>query len=220
MIFGRKCINMIDRLVVCILLMLPCICLAQKGQDDQDLQRLVDYMTGSFRSVEQAAEDPNFLDISLKVVRIWRGQEDGYWLYIEQAVAANEEKPYRQRVYRISRLSADLFESTVYAIPEPGRFAGCWSDPLLFAGLAPDSLILRRGCSVILRKSGDAAFSGNTVGRECASDLHGAAYATSEVVITDTLLVSWDRGFDACERQVWGASRGYRFRKIHDHPAE
>ena len=42
----------------------------------------------------------------------------------------------------------------------------------------------------------------------CASDLRGAAYATSEVTITPQFVLSWDRGFDNTGKQVWGATEG------------
>jgi len=39
--------------------------------------------------------------------------------------------------------------------------------------------------------------------------------AHREVVITETQMVSWDRGFDAGGKQVWGAEKGgYVFKKL------
>jgi len=68
---------------------------------------------------------------------------------------------------------------------------------------------------VILRKTADGVFEGSTVGKGCASELRGASYATSEVRITPEQLLSWDRGFDAQGKQVWGATKGgYVFKKI------
>ena len=49
---------------------------------------------------------------------------------------------------------------------------------------------------------------GGTRGEGCASNLRGAAYATSEVVIMPGRIESWDRGFDAEGHQVWGAEKG------------
>jgi hypothetical protein len=46
------------------------------------------------------------------------------------------------------------------------------------------------------------------VGKGCGSTLNGASYATSEVLLESTLLLSWDRGFDARDQQVWGATAG------------
>ena len=40
------------------------------------------------------------------------------------------------------------------------------------------------------------------------SDLQGAAYAVSEAIISPQGLLTWDRGFDAAGKQVWGATKG------------
>ena len=49
----------------------------------------------------------------------------------------------------------------------------------------------------------------------CPSDRKGAAYATSEVTITENELISWDRGYNDKDEQVWGAEKGgYHFLKI------
>lgn len=49
---------------------------------------------------------------------------------------------------------------------------------------------------------------GATTGDGCGSALRGAAYATSEVVLTPDTLRSWDRGYDKAGKQVWGAVKG------------
>jgi hypothetical protein len=44
--------------------------------------------------------------------------------------------------------------------------------------------------------------------------MRGATYATSEVVINKQMLESWDRGWDASGKQMWGATKsGYQFVK-------
>jgi hypothetical protein len=78
----------------------------------------------------------------------------------------------------------------------------------VFAGLTPDSLVLRDGCAVLLTRRPDGVFEGGTAGQGCRSDLRGAAYATSVIVLLPERLVSWDRGFDESGQQVWGAVRG------------
>jgi hypothetical protein len=64
--------------------------------------------------------------------------------------------------------------SDVYAIPEPLRFAGAWRDEAPLAALSPDSLKLREGCAVVLRRTEHGVFKGGTVGKACASSLRGA----------------------------------------------
>ena len=71
----------------------------------------------------------------------------------------------------------------------------------------------RECCSIWRERAGDA-WVGATCGEGCSSSLAGASYATSEVTVTDEVLTSWDRGFDAAGEQVWGAEAGpYRFVK-------
>jgi len=187
---------------------------ATQSGEDKELLRLREWMSGSFSSADQAQSDTSYLDIRLEMTPIWAGRTDGCWLYVEQATAAKLDRPYRQRVYRLSRTNDTAVQSEVFTLQEPLRFAGAWKDPQEFDPLTPDSLLKKDGCAIILRPSGDSAFIGSTVGRDCPSDLRGAVYATSEVVITSTFLLSWDRGFDSTGVQVWGATQGgYRFIK-------
>lgn len=179
---------------------------------DAGLAELASLMTGSFASEAQARRDPDFRDVRLHMVPIWEGRDDGPWLYVEQALATKADAPYRQRVYRLARRDDGGFESRVYTLPEPLRFAGAWAKPGALAGLAPADLKLRDGCTIVLRRQSDGTFTGGTQGKGCASDLSGAAYATSEVRIDGGGLVTWDRGFDAEGKQVWGATKGgYEF---------
>lgn len=181
----------------------------------EPLARLARMMAGSFSSAKQAAESEGYLDIRLRMTPIWTGRGDGPWLYVEQARGDSLDRPYRQRVYRLlAREAGGLTEyvSEVYELPgDPLAFAGAWGDPAKLASVEPSALVPRTGCEVVLRDR-DRGFEGSTVGRSCPSSLRGASYATSEVRITEDGLVSWDRGFDAEGKQVWGAERGgYRF---------
>jgi len=182
---------------------------------DPELELLLGFMTGSFSSAEQARLDPDFYDIRLQVVRVWPERQDGYWLYVEQAAAESLDRPYRQRVYRLLRHDSSTIESRVFTIPEPLTYAGEWKKEVPLARLTPESLVWKKGCSIMLVKKGTDAFAGSTVAHECASDLRGAAYAKSEVEINSRGMVTWDRGFAADGRHVWGASKGgYIFKKL------
>jgi glycosidase len=184
------------------------------GKIQSDLDQLLEFMTGSFSSRAQAEADTNYLDIRLEMVQVWKNRTDGYWLYVEQAVATHKDRPYRQRIYHLSDQADASIRSEVYSIPDPLRFAGAYNEPRLLIALTPDSLQVRRGCAVILRRRGPDVFAGSTVDRDCVSELRGATYATSEVRITPQELTSWDRGYDLEDRQVWGAVEGgYVFRK-------
>jgi hypothetical protein len=185
---------------------------------DPDLERLVGWMTGEFSSTAQAKADPEYRDIRLVMARVWRERADGPWLYVEQAVAAMRERPYRQRVYRVRHVGGDLFESRVYQLKDPAKAVGAWKQPVPLAGLSPEDIVELEGCAVLLRRVDAAAFRGSTLGSSCRNAFGGAEYATSEVTVTAEGIRSWDRGYDAKAEQVWGATKGgYEFRRV---PAE
>jgi hypothetical protein len=186
----------------------PGFAAAQDDAPPADCATLVEWMTGSFSSAQQAAADSAYYDIRLEMVRIWPERSDAHWMYVEQAVAGHTDAPYRQRVYRITQIEDDLFKSEVFTLPDPEAHVGEWASDDPLRELTPDDLELRSGCAVFLRKDALGGFSGGTVGRGCGSGLRGAAYATSEVVVGPGRVESWDRGFDDSGAQVWGAQKG------------
>lgn len=180
-----------------------------------DLALLVSYMQGSFSSEDQSKTDTNFFDIRLQMKPMWLERSDAKWIYVEQAVSSKLDKPYRQRVYKVTQLSDGTFESAVFTFPEPLKYAGDWKKDKPLEILTPDDLMPRTGCSVFLTKNEDGSFSGSTKGKGCESDLRNAKYASSEVVINANGMTSWDRGFNEKDEQVWGATTGgYIFKKV------
>ena len=136
---------------------------------------------------------------------------DGFML--SRRLLSFKEKPYRQRVYRLS-ISSGLIESQIYELPNPEAYIHAWENMELFTQLKPENLKLRAGCSVYLRKKGDC-FEGATKNKECSSTLRGASYATSIVKICADQVISWDQGWDQNDQQVWGAEKGgYIFNRM------
>lgn len=191
-----------------------------KAQDkikESDLRNLYNMMIGSFSSENQSKVDSNYFDIRLKMVPMW-SESEYYWLYVEQAMATNENKPYRQRVYRLSKVNDTTIESRVYTIKNGENYFGDWKLENPLANLTIDSLEERKGCSIFLNKINKSEFSGSTNKTDCESSLKGATYATSFVNIYTDMIISWDRGFDKDDNQVWGAiNGGYIFDKIENY---
>ncbi len=178
---------------------------------DAPVDKLIRHMTGHFSSALQAQKDSLFYDINLVMQPIWEKSNEAKWLYVEQAASQNLDKPYRQRVYKVSQLADGRFESSVYELPQPARFIFGWKDPTVFNAITPDSLILREGCAVYLKTNGDC-YTGSTNDRNCKSTLRGASYATSIVTICPDRIESWDQGWNDEDVQVWGAEvAGYIF---------
>jgi hypothetical protein len=183
--------------------------------EPDDFKLLTEYMTGSFSSAEQAQVDTNFLDIRLEMAHIWKDRTDGYWLYVEQAAASSLDKPYRQRIYQLTAHGDSAYQSTVYTFKDPQKYIGAWQDDAKLSGLTPDQLQERDGCAIVLKPYAPGVFVGSTESLRCDSNLRGASYATSIVLINKDQMYSWDRGFDLDGKQVWGAKTGgYIFKKV------
>lgn len=186
---------------------------AQKHVSNKDLQVLSSYLQGTYNTEEQSKNDSDYFNISLIISPIWKNKKtDGYWFYVEQAMASKKDKPYRQRVYHLTQKGENSFESAIYTLADPLRFA---QKVELVEALPIDSLQHKEGCSVFLKKNKIGFFEGSTDGKKCPSDLRGANYATSIVTLKEDELISWDQGFDKEGKQVWGATKGgYVFKKI------
>ena len=183
----------------------------QKGKnhraDHQELDKLVSLMAGKFSSELQAKSDTNYFHISLVMVPIWRERTDGKWLYVEQAAASKLNQPYRQRVYHLQQTSKNTFTSDIYIIKDALSLAGLQDDQNKMNQLTFDKIEKKEGCTVTLVHEGDI-YKGGTDGIKCPSDLRSAKYTTTQIILKEGELRSWDQGFDASGKQVWGATKG------------
>lgn len=188
-------------------------CKESQPKVDTELNELFGLMQGSFNSENQAKADSTYYNISLHMYPIWK--DKGNYLYVEQALNIMQNRPYRQRVYKVTRLNDSVFSSAIYTIPADSLWVGKWKTPLDFDKISPQDIVERTGCEVLLKRIGDYHFKGATGIKTCESTLRGASYATSEVEITKNKILSWDRGFDTDGNHVWGAEKaGYIFDKI------
>lgn len=169
---------------------------------------LAAYLAGRFDSEAQSLQDYSYYAIQLVMCPVSVPEVGERVLYVEQAVMDTPTQPYRQRLYVVEPLDPPETRavSKVYELVNPAAAVGWCDDPASLSLTAAD-VTEKPGCGVEMEWMGDH-FEGGTVGNDCASTLNGASYTTSEVVITDTQLTSWDRGFDAQGTQVWGATQG------------
>lgn len=195
----------------------PSALVADAGDNSAVLDRAAAWLAGSFSSAEQASTDERYFAVLLHHAPIWNERDDGRWLYVEQALAEAAGEPYRQRIYRLWVRPDGLLESTVYEMPDPTIFVGAWGTPAVFDTISPLDLTRRDGCEVVFSRILPDRMMGSTADHACPSDLRGAVYASSVVMVTADEIRSWDRGFDAGGAQVWGAEAGpYRFRRVQN----
>ena len=181
-----------------------------------DTRQAALWLVGDWSSANQAAKDSSFRDISIHIRPIWTDRTDGMWMYVEQAMASAADRPYRQRVYQMVTAPDGTTESRVFELPgDPLTHAGAWKLPQPLDDLEPALLQPREGCTVRLTRKPGGAFSGATAIGACATDYMGATYTMSDVSLSADELVTWDRGYDASGKQVWGSTKGpYMFTRI------
>lgn len=186
-------------------------CHIQKGSrdtiQDKELVQFSRLLIGNFSSQKQSLSDTSYFNIHLSMCRIWNDRTDGIWLYVEQAVASSLNKPYRQRVYKLTHTGPDEFSSEIFTLKNAKDVIGLAADASKMQLLQFEHIEAKNGCTVILKRNG-SVYTGGTQGTECSSDLRGAAYATTKITLRDGQLISWDQGFDKSGKQVWGAVKG------------
>jgi CpeT protein len=184
--------------------------------------RLASWLAGEFDSADQAATDGAYYAISMRLCPVEVPALGARVLYIEQATMDALDEPYRQRLYVVESVSADVAVSRVYEATRSSTesaLVGLCEDPAA-ARIDAADFALRGGCDVVLTWDG-ARFTGGTEGEDCESSLGGAAYATSAVTLTPEALTSWDQGWDDQGEQVWGAVDGpYVFTRRTAAPAD
>ena len=178
------------------------------GDAFDPVDTLQTYLTGKFDSEAQSLSDPTYYAVQLWTCAVNAPTIGERVLYVEQALLDSLAQPYRQRLYVVEpgvNPATDAV-SRVFELAAPNGFVG-WCQSPLAAEITADQAFEREGCRVEMTWLGDH-FEGATPGKACLSDLQGATYATSEVEAYADRIESWDRGWDATDQQVWGATAG------------
>ena len=181
---------------------------------DNLLDKFCGFLKGEFNSTSQNAKDTNYFNISLVMFPIWDKEKDAKYFYVEQAMVGKEDKPYRQRVYKVYQSSPNTIVSAIYTLKKQEEFVKLHENVKKQKTLSKADIDYKEGCDVFLEYDG-TKFKGGTSGKKCSSNLRGAKYATTEVEVYEDKLISWDRGFTENGIHVWGATAGgYVFEKI------
>ena len=187
---------------------------APAAMASEALATFVELATGSFDSSAQAKTDKRYDAVTWHIAEVWADDDpDVRWLYSENWLGESD-KPYRQRISRVSAQPDGTVLNRGYRLPDGERYVGAWKNPALLDALDRDTLEATAGCDVVLARTGPRRFEGATDGHRCRSSYKGASYVVSRSVIADDEYVNWDRGFTAAGELAWGpAAGGYRLRR-------
>lgn len=196
------------KVVICTFLLLGSIILFGFSSKEKDIvAEFYNQLQGEYSSEAQSKEDTSYFNIYLAMYPIWTDRTDGKWLYVEQAMAAKREKPYRQRIYQIKKGENNEVISVIYTFENPLEYANAHQNKELLQKLTFDKISSKVGCEVYMNATKNG-FEGGTKGLGCASNLRGASYTTTQIKMENNTLISWDRGFFIDGKQAWGAEKG------------
>ena len=190
--------------------------LALPPGDDPELARVAEWMTGSFDTFAQVDEDEargaeyTHLRAVMHIVpvKIPGLSEKGRTLYVEQAAARAEDRPYRQRVYLLTRRDGQLV-NRIFRIRDAERYVGAHRDPGRLVALTDDALELSEGCDLVWTRKNEGLYTGVAgAGGTCPNTLRDATHAVSYVEMTPTAITSLDQGFDDEGAHRWGPPPG------------
>ncbi|MCC6132342.1 MAG: chromophore lyase CpcT/CpeT [Acidobacteria bacterium] len=181
---------------------------------DAEIKKLTGWMTGSFDTFAQVAADEKakkaytHMKAVMNLVPIDVEGLSGQAFYLEQAAADSLDKPYRQRVYLLTRQDGKLV-NRIYKFKDPAPFTGAFAEPKKLASLTLDEIVLEEGCDVAWTKVNDTLYKGIAgANKSCKSAWKGGATAVSKIELTPGSITSLDQGYDEAGKLVWGPPEG------------
>ncbi len=188
---------------------------AQNARPDRELRLLAGWMSGSFDTFAQVDEDEEsdakyrHIRALLHVTEVTIPElGNGVAFYVENQQAEARTKPYRQRVYFLTRVDKRI-TLRIYRISKPEDLVNAHKKRDLLKSLTFDRLTAEEGCDLTYVRESKNSFKGRTTaGRACKSSLRGATYTYSESEIGPRRWVNLDQGFDDDGNHKWGPPPG------------
>lgn len=202
------------KVIVAVLAAAGAVC-AQTARFDRELRLLAGWMTGSFDTFAQVDEDEES-DAQYRHIRALLHVTEvpipelgnGIAFYVENQQAEARTKPYRQRVYFLTRIDGKI-TLRIFRISKPEDLVNAHKKRDLLKSLTFDRLTPEEGCDLTYVRESKNLFKGKTAaGRACRSSLRGATYTNSESEIGPRRWVNLDQGFDDDGNHKWGPPPG------------
>jgi hypothetical protein len=101
-------------------------------------------------------------------------------------------------------LIEDVILQRIYYIKDESRFSYLNSKSITEA-----DIYLKDGCDIWIRIDDDGNYNGNTDGKNCVATFRGSSYVTTDFWVYKKKVLSWERGWDLNDNQMWGSTKGY-----------
>ncbi|MEM1239059.1 MAG: chromophore lyase CpcT/CpeT [Cyanobacteria bacterium P01_H01_bin.26] len=181
-----------------------------------DISTLIKWMAADFSNQAQAIENPPFFaHIRVCMRPLPRGFLAGACLYLEQAYDFMLGQPYRVRVLHFLPQDDHILLEN-YSFKEQETVIGAARDTQKLSTVTVDQLEKMPGCDMTVRWTGHSFIGKVVPGKNCMVVRKGkTSYLDNEFEITDTRLISYDRGRDPeTDELLWGSIAGpFEFEK-------
>lgn len=174
------------------------------------LLSLASLMAGDFSNQKQAfADSKTYAHIRIFFRPLPWEFFSGIGFYSEQVYDYDLWSPYRQGVHRLVDRGKDIYIEN-YALKDAYLYAGAGHDREILLTIPTDAIERRYNCSMIFKPENNIWKGSVEPGNACIIPKQGKqTYLVSEVELTETTWVSWDRGVDIdTHEQVWGSAAG------------
>lgn len=195
-------------------------------QNNGLIYELASLMAGDFCNRQQSDADPkNYAHIRIFFRPLPWKFFSGIGFYSEQVYDYDLWTPYRQGIHLLVDRGDHIYIEN-YRLNEAGNYAGSGHNRDILLTIPPDGIERRYNCSMVFKKEEKegTVFHGSVEpGNKCFVHRQGVnTYLVSEVELTETTWISWDRGMDLnSHQQVWGSAIGpLKFNKRESFKAE
>lgn len=195
-----------------------------KAQDvsvNERVASVVSHLVGVMDTSAQASANPKAPNVRMTTCKIQvedspnsHSASPSVYLYQEQALTEKLNQPYRQRFLLIQpSRDSNMVESKSFKPQRAESEIGLCDRPKE-ARTVKLSELGESVCSVFLRPTA-TGFVGETPSQGCPTKVRGAVKITNRIVLRPEGMDTWDRGYDANGKLVWGAQdNSYQFRWI------
>lgn len=179
------------------------------------VEEVVSHLVGIMDTSAQSKLNPQRVNVQMTTCKVQLNDDlNSIYLYQEQALGNKLNQPYRQRILKIIPLENNVVESKAYKLTNEQEFIN-------FCNQSESSKILQKTdlsesiCSVFLRPV-VSIYIGETPSEGCVANVRGAVKITNKIILHSQGMDTFDQGFDAEGKQVWGAvNDSYQYRWVN-----
>ena len=179
-------------------------------KEDSLLIELAKVMAGDFSNQQQSlADSRNYAHIRVFFRPLPWEFFGAIGFYSEQVYDYDLWTPYRQGIHCLIDRGEDIYIEN-YSLKDAMVYAGAGHNRDILQTISPECIERRYNCSMVFKRDGDTFYGGVEPGNKCLITKKGIeTYLVSDVEITQTTWVSWDRGINPVTgEQVWGSAKG------------